>query len=305
MAGRSDKVIGVGMACLDQLVLWQDMSLPVAGNRVLDCQVQGGGMVGTGLVAVSRLGGRAELWGVVGTDWSADLILRQLADDGVDVAGVVRAGEVAGPKVLVCVDGRTGERHFMRGSGFNDPEMQMCRPGGLADAGCLLVDGCRFASALAAAAEARKLGVPVVADISHMSDNWRKLLQHVDYAIASEHLAKQLKFGHDVPAALAALTELGPTHAVITLGPRGLAWRSPQSAGSMDAFQVDVVDTTGAGDVFHGAFCYGLTQGFDFDRNLRFASATAALKCRRLGGRAGIPTRPEVDAFLAGQGQEP
>jgi len=95
---------------------------------------------------------------------------------------------------------------------------------------------------------------------------------------------------------------MGPAQVVITLGGRGLVFLDGERFGRMAALDIEAVDTTGAGDVFHGAFCYGLTQGFAMDENLAFASATAALKCRRLGGRAGIPCREDVVRFLKDRG---
>jgi len=92
---------------------------------------------------------------------------------------------------------------------------------------------------------------------------------------------------------------------VITLGSRGLVGLSDDRFIQMDAFPVEVVDTCGAGDTFHGAYCYGLVRGFSFEQNLAFSSAAAALKCRRMGGRAGIPNEAEVTAFLKSRGIDP
>ena len=100
-----------------------------------------------------------------------------------------------------------------------------------------------------------------------------------------------------------AIREMGAKCVVVTLGERGLVYFDGETFGELPAFEVEVVDTTGAGDVFHGAFCYGLAQGFPLQENLRFAAAAAALKCRRIGGRAGIPRRAEVDAFLRERGE--
>jgi sulfofructose kinase len=91
---------------------------------------------------------------------------------------------------------------------------------------------------------------------------------------------------------------MGPSHVAITRGARGLVGLSDEGYLEMPAFDVEVVDTTGAGDTLHGAFCFGLTQGYGFEDNLVFSSAVAAMKCRRIGGRAGIPRFAEVQAFL-------
>jgi sulfofructose kinase len=144
----------------------------------------------------------------------------------------------------------------------------------------------------------RSLGVPVVGDFSRIGETTAALLKHVDYAILSEGALGDLDPGAHPRAACEKLRSMGPRCAVITRGAKGLAHDDGETYGEMPAFDVDVVDTTGAGDVLHGAFCYGLVRGFDLERNLRFASATAAVKCTRLGGRAGIPNRQEVERFL-------
>jgi len=292
------KVIGLGLGVLDQLLLWRDMKAPVRDNKIIDFATQGGGMTATALVAVARLGGAAEFWGTVGTDWMGDQILQGLEQEGISTSQVHRIEGARGPMVLVCVDQPTGERQFLYSVGFRAAEPPIGDLARLADAGCLLVDGTHAASATRAAAEARRLGVPVVADVGWINDEMRALLAHVDYAIASEACGRSLLPGDDHRAACERLRALGPTHAVITLGAEGLAALSGDQFLRLDAFPVQVVDTTGAGDVFHGAFCYGLLRSLSFERNLVFASAVAALKCRRLGGRAGIPRLDEVNQFL-------
>ena len=302
---KAKKVVGVGLATLDQLILWEDMQQPVAGNRIVDQDVQGGGMVGTAVVAVARLGAEAELWGAVGTDWAGDLILRGLTEEHVDVSQVTRAEGERGPLVIVCVDRPTGQRHFLYYHQVPEPDEPVGSLDRLRTAGCLLIDGTRHNSALRAVREANRLGVPVVGDVGAVDDAARELLAHMDYAIASEMCARRLGAGDDLRKACEMIRATGPPHVIITLGEAGLVWLDRDRFGRMGAFEVDVVDTTGAGDVFHGAFCYGLVKGFPLERNLAFASATAAMKCRKLGGRAGIPRRDEVEQFLAERGVDP
>jgi len=289
---------------MDQLLLWQDASKPVAENRIVQHDTQGGGMVATGLVAVARLGGRPEFWGAAGGDWMGDWIVSGLAREGVDVSQVRRIPDHRGPMVVVCVDKPTGQRHFLFFHGIppcGEPIGSLDR---LAGAGCLLVDHTRPESELRAAQEARRLGVPVVGDVGAVNDANRPTLAVMDYAIASEMCARSLGAEPDSPEACRRLLALGPRCAVVTLGDRGLVWMEGDRFGRLDAFRVDVVDTTGAGDTFHGAFCFGLACGLNLEKNLLFASATASMKCRRLGGRAGIPTLSEVLAFLAERGHD-
>lgn len=301
-AGNRKKVVGVGLACLDQLILWRDMQAPLVGNKILDFQVQGGGMVGTAMVAVARLGGQAEFWGAVGDDWMGRMILDAFRCENVDTRHVFVVPGGRGPMVVVCVDRPTGQRHFLYWEGYPEPEGLIGSLESLRAAGCLLVDGTHHDSTVRAAREAQRLNVPVVADLGGIGENTPALLAHVTYAIISDRCAQQVGGCGDYLPACQAVRSMGPQHVVITLGERGLVYLEGEELVEMPAFEVNVVDTTGAGDVFHGAFCYGLVQGFPFFKNLQFASAVAAMKCGQLGGRAGIPGRDEVVRFLIERG---
>jgi len=301
MSGPARKpVIGVGLACLDQVILWDDAAQPVHAGRIRDFDVQGGGMTATAMVAAARLGARAEFWGAVGDDWAGGMIVDGLAAEGVDVSQVVRVAGAQGPIVVVCVDGATGERRFPFIQRIVDPEGPVGDLERLTDAGAVLVDGSRYASALRAADRARRFGVPVVGDIEGINDRTRALMEHMDYAILSAEAARRL--GADLRAACEKVLAMGPACAIVTLGPDGVVCLSDGRFIAADAFTVDVVDTTGAGDTFHGAFCCGLVRGLDLQTNLAFSSAAAAMKCRRIGGRAGIPDYQQVARFLAERG---
>jgi len=301
-AATGPRVIGIGVSCLDQLVRWRDMKAPVLGNEIVGYDVQGGGMAATAMVAAARLGCRAEYWGAVGDDWSADLILRGLADEGVDTQSVVRVPGKTGPLMIVCIDGPTGERHFTRWTGVCDAPGPVGSLDRLAGAACLLTDDTRPETDVPAAAEARRLGVPVVADVGWINERTLALLPHVDYAIASEECARVLAGGDDVRQACASLCDLGARCAVVTLGRAGLVYLDGGRFERMEAFAVDVVDTTGAGDVFHGAFAFAMTQGWSLKDVVTFASAVSAIKCTKVGGRAGIPTFGLTMEFLAERG---
>jgi len=292
------KVIGLGMACLDQILLWQNARVAVRKNRLVVCDWQGGGPAGTALVTVARLGGRAELWAAVGTDWIGDLILDGLAAEKVDTSQVERIKGARGPHMIVCVDQPTGERHFFHATGRTDVKRPIGDLRRLRDAGCLLIDGTRPRSDLRAAREARRLSVPVVADLGWWNEATPAILRHVDYAILSESCARSLGTGADWRAACRKVREMGPACVVVTLGAKGLVYLEDGRFRRLPGFRVAAVDTTGAGDVFHGAFCWGLVEGTRLAENLLFASAAAAMKCRHVGGRAGIPRRREVIRFL-------
>jgi ribokinase len=159
-------------------------------------------------------------------------------------------------------------------------------------------------AALQACAWAREAGVAVVADAEVHHERMAELLERCDVIIPSEDFACEATAASDYRDAARAMFDRHAQSSprpvvVVTAGTRGCFGVSRAGEFHQPAFRVPVVDTTGCGDVFHGAFIYAMCQGWDLPRCAQLASATAALKCRRLGGRAGIPTRVEVDAFLA------
>lgn len=292
------KVIGIGLGCIDQLVLWKDIKAPVAGNKAVQVDLQGGGMTATALVAASRLGVKAEFWGAVGDDLSGRFIIEELKREGVDTSQVVKVKNGRGPSYLICIDSKTGERYFMGGNPLNEPCKTIGNLSRLKQAGCLLIDSSRIRNAAKAVRMARKLNIPVVFDTGYFKGENEKLLPFTDYLIAPEFCSARLGAGNDFRKACRILKERGIGTVIITLGKRGLIAYDGISYIRLKAFKVPIVDTTGAGDVFHGAFCCGIIRKFSLRDNLIFASAVAALKCRKLGGRAGIPSIPEVEKFL-------
>jgi len=125
------------------------------------------------------------------------------------------------------------------------------------------------------------------------------LLKLTDYAIFSAPALREFAPGETDEARLEHVFSLGPKHAGVTLGVEGYAWRENGGGGRVPAFRVSVTDTTGAGDAFHGAFALMVAEGMPPQECARWAAAAAALKCTRLGSRAGLPSRAEVQALQA------
>jgi ribokinase len=162
----------------------------------------------------------------------------------------------------------------------------------------LLLDGLEKEGSMAAAEYAREAGVMIVIDAGSMREGALALVNLSDYFIASEDFARQFSHGNDPKAAALELLGLGAKTVIITLGEKGSICVSPESYFYQPAFKVKAVDTTGCGDVFHGAFLLGLLRKWDLRETIRFASAAAALKCREIGGRTAIPDLREVEEFL-------
>ncbi len=293
------KVIGIGVACLDYLLQAPDIRRVHEGGRLRGFRIQGGGMAATAMVAVARLGGQAELWTALGDDLHGQWIAAELAYEGVDLSQTARVPGRASPFNFVMVDGVTGERVFLSpGIGWERewPGTPVAWER-LDAADALLVDGFWPTLALEALRRARARGIPTCGDINRVAGN-EELLPLIDYLVASRHVAEEIAGGASEQA-LRALARGGARLTAITLGEQGLIYLADGELGEMPAFSAPVVDTTGAGDVFHGALAFGVAQGWAPRPLLRFASAVAALKCRALGGRTACPTRAEVEAFLA------
>jgi ribokinase len=171
--------------------------------------------------------------------------------------------------------------------------------GCFSEAKILHVDSLMIEASIEAAKQARKFGMTVVMDAGTARQGSLELIKLVDVLIASESFAPTL-LGEETSLynTLEALKGLGPSQVVITLGNNGSIGLGDQEPVRQEAFPVKAVDTTGAGDVYHGGYIYGLLQGWDIARCMRFASATAALKCTKIGAQSGIPTLEIVQKFL-------
>jgi sulfofructose kinase len=149
-------------------------------------------------------------------------------------------------------------------------------------------------------AQARKSSVPTVLDADlGARDALADILPLTDYAVFSKPALDDFAGEQEAPRQLARVLSFGCRHAGVTLGEGGYTWQSAGGAPAhQESFTVDVVDTTGAGDAFHGAFALAIAEGRPVEECARRAAAVAALKCRRLGSRAGLPVKRELEAFL-------
>ncbi|NOT83679.1 MAG: carbohydrate kinase, partial [Methylococcaceae bacterium] len=144
---------------------------------------------------------------------------------------------------------------------------------------------------------ARREGIPSVLDAGSVHEGTLALMHRVDYLACSEKFAQQ--YAGDVETALARLAELAP-NVIITLSERGLIWQRGQERGALSAFAVTALDSTGAGDAFHGALAAGIVAGLPWQALLRYASAAGALCCTKMGAREGLPSKLAHTAFLGG-----
>ena len=238
---------------------------------------------------------------LLGDDQTGDMIIAGLREEGIDTSGVVRVAGGQSPLSFVHVDRKTGDRTIFHRSGSGLAGGVLPDLAAIADCDALLIDNYYLELGMAAARTAHANSVPVVADVTTHFKAWR-MLRCVDALIAPEKFTANLGLKGDVVGALKAIRALGPGTAILTRGAEGYVYSCPDSEGTGEAFKVDVVDTTGAGDAFHGGFAYGLARGWDTIRSAEFAAAVAAIKCSREGGRAGLPSLPRALEFLRERG---
>lgn len=302
-------VIGLGLATLDVLVRLDEMPTWERGGRFSQLALDGGGPVATAMVAAARLGLRAGYVGTAGSDELGKRKMASLTDNGVDTSRTVIRGGDEQQVVICCVRESDGERVFCGSRGMrHDP----LRPDELdreymVSAKYLHLDGFHHDAAVQAARWAREAGVTVVYDGHKKGDTpasaqARELVSLVDILIGGSNCAQSLTGVAGTDRACRAALELGPRVVVQTEGERGSFTATAEGFFHTPPFEVDVVDTTGAGDVFHGAYIVGLHHGWPPERIARFATAVSAITCTRLGGRYGIPSFEETMAFLENAG---
>lgn len=288
-------VLCVGHACFDLTFAVPHHPGPDEKGVAEGLVSCGGGPAANAAVAVARLGLRAAFAGYLGTDPWGDRHLQEFHDEGVNTDFIFR-GSAPTPlsAILVKPDGmRTvinyhGETGYLKADSLDFSDMHPV---------VLLFDGHQPWLSLALVEVAKQAGIPTILDAGSVHAGTRALADKVDYLVCSKKFAREYTTQADPERVAARLNRLAAT-TVITLGRDGLVWSKAGIVQRLPAFEVKVVDSTGAGDVFHGALAAGLVEGRTWEEALRFASAAAALCCTRLGARPGIPTRAEVTDFL-------
>ncbi len=299
-------VVGIGQCAWDMLAVVDGFPQADTKKEVLVWEEQGGGPVATALIALSRLGVPCRFHGVTGDDREGEAIRQSLMDEGVDVDGLIRRSNASSQTAFIAIDRSGGTRTIFWKRPSGDPLAREELPSGfLRNAEFLLLDGLMKDVSLLAASEARKAGVPVMLDAGRVREGMLELAQLCDYVVGSEEFARELGWNDDRASFIQEVKKQGFGITTITLGRRGSVTFAGDEVISCPAFPVEIVDATGAGDVFHGGYLYGLLQRWPLKDTVRFASAVAAMKCRKLGGRAGSPTLSEVEQFLKERRIEP
>ena len=298
---KSIQVIGLGQACIDYLGDLAHYPQEDGKIELRDLHIHCGGPASTALVTLSRLGISASFLGSISDDPFGVKILKNLKKEKINVSFLKITPGYTSQFAFISVTKMSGKRTIFwhRGSvhHLNSKDIDLSR---FPKARILHIDGLMIEACMEAARQAKASGMTVVMDAGTMRKGSKELTSLVDVLISSEEFAEPLigpKATHET--ALYALRELGPKQVVITLGSEGSIGLNNQGIFRQAAFPVNAVDTTGAGDVYHGGYIYGLVQGWKMNKCMRFASAAAALKCRKIGAQTGIPNLETINDFMS------
>ena len=251
------------------------------------------------MVALSRWGVKAKYIGKIGGDELGHFSLRSIRKEGVDVCSVITEPDATNQFATIIVDRSTGERTIL----WNRDDRLMYREGELRKeeicSGKLLhLDGHDIHAAIQSASWAKEEGIPTVVDLDKVEPLTPELIKKIDFVITSARFPALLTGISDREKALVEMRRQVPGFLCATLGREGAIALVEGEIQYVEGFEVNAVDTTGAGDVFHAGFIYGLLQNWEMREILRFANGAAAIKCGELGGRKGIPTLEEIHKFL-------
>jgi sugar/nucleoside kinase (ribokinase family) len=296
------RILCIGMPVRD--LIFRVPEVPARGHKEYASEFVevAGGNSPNAAISISRLGGRVLLTGPIGGALAASnaAIIDQFKSEGIATSGLVVVDDVVTPISSVLID-PSGERTIAT---FRDPKLWtvVLPPSDtlLADCDAVLIESRCAEFGTDVCAEAKRRGIPVVIDGDRMMSMREGLLQVASHIIFSAEALHATAGESDDVTALHKLAQVTPAFLGVTSGAKGVEWLDDNGEPKhMPAFPVHTVDTLGAGDAFHGAFTLAIAEGQPIEEAMRFASATAALKCTRFGGAFASPQRTEVDALLA------
>ena len=293
-------VVGIGLNAIDYLCRIPRFPVPGEKLRMTAFSRQGGGQAATALVALSRWGLKTMYVGNVGEDEHGRLSLSLLREEGIDISRTRTVAGAASQFAVILVQEDSGERTILW---ERDARIRIL-PGDvpreeIRRSRAVLVDGHDVPASVASARAAREAGVPVVLDAEKVQEGTEELLGLCDHIVAASSFVAQLLPRADPGEAVREIhRRFRPRTAAVTLGPDGALGFDGREEVRTQGIEVAAADTTGAGDVFHAGFLFALLAGRPFSGMLAFGNAAAALSCRQVGGRAGIPSLGEIERLL-------
>lgn len=294
-------VVGIGLNATDTLILLPKFPAYAGKVPFVGEMLSPGGQVASAMIACAQLGMAARYIGTVGDDERGRIQMDSLRESNIDLQYVQVRKNCPNQTAYILIDSSTGERTVL----WSRPdclrlEPEEITPEMIADAKILHIDAHDTPAVARAASLARQLGVPVTVDVDTIYHGFDRVLPNVDYLIASSEFPVGWTNERDPFKALETIqNEFGMRVAAMTLGAHGALARENGRFVYSPAFVVNCVDTTGAGDVFHGAFCYAVLHQLGLRDALDLANAMAALNCTALGARGGIKRLSDARALMA------
>jgi len=298
-------IFAMGFAVHDTLLLADDFPVEDSRLRISDTFEQRGGQASTALAAAAKLGASCAFIGCVGDDISGDYIISQLISHGIDVKSTKKIAGTTSNRSFVLVNRSKATRTCMSTRGTAPaPSDEMIINAGLERAKIFHTDGHYAEAALKAAKIVHENGGKVCMDAGGFYDGVEDVLKIADFIIASQEFSQKLTGKDDEREAVKALFDAyHPEFAMITLGARGGIYYDGKNFDSYEAYQVNAVDSNGAGDIFHGAWIAAYLNGMTAMAAARFAAAVSAIKCQKLGTRGNLPTWEETQAWIGEYGK--
>ncbi len=293
--------VGVGLNATDTMLLVPHFP-QYGGKAPFEKEIfSPGGQVASAVVTCQKLGLRTKYIGSVGDDERGRLQLESLSEAGVDYTHVQIRKGCPNQSAYIVIDQTTGERTiFWHRADCLRIDPEQITPEQITCGRLLHIDGHDTPAVEHAARIAHENGIPVTVDVDTIYHGFDRVLPYVDYLIASTEFPIQWTNERDPFRALELIqAEYKMKVAAMTLGAHGALALCAGEFHYSPAFVVNCVDTTGAGDIFHGAFCYALLQEYSLERALEFSNAMAALNCKALGARGGIQGVAEAEALIA------
>ena len=293
-------VVGVGLNATDTLMIVPHFPAYAGKVPFEEEHLSPGGQVASALVACSRLGLRAKYIGAVGDDMRGQIQMESLQGTGINLDHVLVRKGCPNQTAYIIIDRSTGERTVLwRRDDCLQVHPEEITEEMINDARILHIDGHDTPAVARAAEIARRHGIPVTVDVDTIYQGFDKVLPNVDYLVASSEFPTAWTGEKDPFRALELIQkQYGMKVAAMTLGAHGALALESGKYHYAPAFVVNCVDTTGAGDVFHGAFCYAVLQGMPMQNALDFSNAMAALNCTALGARGGIRGLDDVATLM-------
>jgi sulfofructose kinase len=295
--------VGVGLCALDYLSILPRYPESNQKTHVVESRIQGGGPVPTAVYALAKYGWKSAFVGCVGADSGGDIIVEGLRNGGVDVSKMVRDPKSLTAHSFIWVDGANGNRTVaLDRTRIRDLTASDVPLDWIMDSRVLLCDGRETDANLAALRAARELRTITVFDASSKRNRMEDILSLIDYPVVSKDFIASVFDTSNLEIGLDRLLRYGARAAVITVGEGGCLWKSANGeSGRQPGFEIEVRDTTGAGDVFHAGFIHGLLLEWDISKSCQFGCAAAAIKCKEIGGQPGVVSVSVIENYIKGR----